>query len=74
MSAITKPSSLDYQPLKSLSPERASGRKGMSTVEQFIWVNLYSLDLKYTQPWPLFVLEKTFFVGLMLARNVLAVD
>ena len=30
---------------KILSPERASQRKGMSTVEQFIWVNLYSLDL-----------------------------
>ena len=28
-----------------ISPERASERKGMSTVEQFIWVNLYSLDL-----------------------------
>ena len=28
-----------------LSPERASERKGMSTIEQFIWVNLYSLDL-----------------------------
>ena len=25
-----------------LSPERASERKGMSSVEQFIWVNLYS--------------------------------
>ena len=31
-----------------LSPERASERKGMSTVEQFILVNLYSLDLIYT--------------------------
>ena len=30
-----------------LSPERASERKGTSTVEQFIWVNLYSLDLNY---------------------------
>ena len=30
-----------------LSPERASERKGMSTVEQLIWVNLYSLDLTY---------------------------
>ena len=29
-----------------LSPERASERKGMSTVEQFIWVNLYSLELR----------------------------
>ena len=29
-----------------LSPERASERKGMSTVEQLIWENLYSLDLK----------------------------
>ena len=28
-----------------MSPERASEIKGMSTVEQFIWVNLYSLDL-----------------------------
>jgi hypothetical protein len=28
-----------------LSPERASERKGMSTLERFIWVNLYSLDL-----------------------------
>ena len=28
-----------------LSPERASDLKGMSTVKQFIWVNLYSLDL-----------------------------
>jgi hypothetical protein len=27
-------------------PERASERKGMSTVEQFIWVNLYSQDLR----------------------------
>ena len=29
-----------------LSPKRASERKGMSTIEQFIWVNLYSLDLR----------------------------
>ena len=30
------------------SPERASERKGVSTVEQFIWVNLYSLHLNCT--------------------------
>ena len=30
-----------------LSPYRTSERKGMSTVERFIWVNLYSLDLRY---------------------------
>ena len=32
-----------------LSPERASERKVMSTVEQFIWVNLYSLDLRFAE-------------------------
>ena len=31
-----------------LSPERASERKGMSSKEQFIWVNLYFLDLRFT--------------------------
>ena len=30
-----------------LSPERASERKGMSTVERFVWLNLNSLDLNY---------------------------
>ena len=34
---------------KILSPERASERNGMSTVEQFIWVNLYSLDLTFVE-------------------------
>ena len=32
------------------SPERASERKGMSTVERFIWMNLYSLDLSLDTP------------------------
>ena len=38
-----------------LSPERASERKGMSTVEGFIWVNLYSLDLTWTNRKLIFV-------------------
>ena len=37
-----------------LSPERTSERKGMSTVKQFIWVNLYSLDLN-SRLWGLLV-------------------
>ena len=31
-----------------LSPERASERKGMSTVERLTWLDLYSLDLNLT--------------------------
>ena len=45
---ITKPSSFRLATFKItqiISPERASERKGMSTKERFIWVNLYSLDL-----------------------------
>jgi hypothetical protein len=34
-----------FEIIQILSPERASERKGVSTVERFIWVNLYSLDL-----------------------------
>ena len=34
-----------------ISLERASERKRMSTVEGFIWVNLYSLDVSPYFPW-----------------------
>ena len=42
--AITKPYST-FKITQILSPETGSERKRMSTVEPFIWVNLYSLDL-----------------------------
>ena len=48
-----------------LSPERASERKGMSTVEQFIWVNLYSLDLSCKHI-PYFILRFRNFIFFQL--------
>ena len=51
---ITKPSSLDQQPLNSLkiSPlkELLSKKECQLYVERFIWVNLYSLDLSVMLP------------------------